>query len=679
MASNSSRRSSSEADYREIYEATVHDRLRDGIEAYARRKKPRWGQHQIYTHQRDTELTRIATTLSKDVGIEPRMLADIDPRLDPQNEAFDFRFWASTFIQLVREDGFKGASVGVSFRSLSVVGMGSSLALQPTLASPWIALARLPMLLMNRRRDAKIILNNFQGSIKSGEMLIVLGRPGSGCTTLLKAISGRLDGLHKSADSIISYDGIPQDIFVKNFRGRAVYNQENDEHFPFLTVGQTLHFAACSTTPQTRIQGVDREGHAKHMVEVVMRIFGLSHARNTRVGNDAVRGVSGGERKRVSIAEMALARSSIAVWDNSTRGLDSATALEFVRSLRTLADVAGVTQAVAPYQASQSIYDLFDKVIVLYEGRQVFFGPIEAARPYFERMGWYCPPRQTTPDFLTSISNPSERRALPDFADKIPTTAAEFEQYWLQSEEYRACMAELTQREEEVEQEDRLRVLRDAHAQSQAHHTREKSPYLLSVWMQLRLCMKRSTQLLWNDRGSTISLAMGRVILALIVGSIYFGTPDTTASLSSRGAIIFLATLMNALMAVTEIGALFAKRGIVQKQNNFAFYHPFADALAAYIVDIPVKFVISTLFNVVYYFLAGLRMDASSFFIFLLFNFIGTLMMSAIFRSIGAASKQLPLAYAIAGIGILIMIIYTGFTLQTTYMHPWFRVSLCPF
>src|ERR1700731_483315 len=118
-------------------------------------------------------------------------------------------------------------------------------------------------------------------------------------------------------------------------------------------------------TPQNRFGNYSREDWAKYIAKIVMTIFGLSHTRNTKVGNDFVRGVSGGERKRVSIAEMALAGSPIAAWDNSTRGLDAATALEFVRSLRVASDIGGMTQAVAVYQASQSIYDVFDKAIVL--------------------------------------------------------------------------------------------------------------------------------------------------------------------------------------------------------------------------------------------------------------------------------------------------------------------------
>jgi len=89
-----------------------------------------------------------------------------------------------------------------------------------------------------------------------------------------------------------------------------------DKHFPHLTVGQTLEFAAAARTPSHRIQGMSRSQYCKHMVQVVMAIFGISHTYNTKVGNDFVRGVSGGERKRVSLAEMMVAGVPFSAWDN---------------------------------------------------------------------------------------------------------------------------------------------------------------------------------------------------------------------------------------------------------------------------------------------------------------------------------------------------------------------------
>jgi ATP-binding cassette subfamily G (WHITE) protein 2 (PDR) len=180
---------------------------------------------------------------------------------------------------------------------------------------------------------------------------------------------------------------------------------------------------------------MSRQEFVKHITQVIMAVYGLSHTYNTKVGDDFVRGVSGGERKRVSIAEMALSGSPFAAWDNSTRGLDSATALTFTKSLRQTANLVGSSHAVAIYQASQAIYDLFDKAVVLYEGREIFFGSTKRAKQYFEEMGWYCPPRQTTGDFLTSVTNPSERQAKEGCDKKVPRTPDDFERIWRNSPE----------------------------------------------------------------------------------------------------------------------------------------------------------------------------------------------------------------------------------------------------
>lgn len=143
-----------------------------------------------------------------------------------------------------------------------------------------------------------------------------------------------------------------------HFRGEIVYQAETDIHFPHLTVGQTLLLAALASTPKNRLPGVSRQLYAQTLRDVVMAIFGISHTINTKVGSDLVRGVSGGERKRVSIAEATLTQSGIQCWDNSTRGLDSATALEFARIVRLSTQLGGTASIVAMYQASQPAYDV---------------------------------------------------------------------------------------------------------------------------------------------------------------------------------------------------------------------------------------------------------------------------------------------------------------------------------
>lgn len=143
-----------------------------------------------------------------------------------------------------------------------------------------------------------------------------------------------------------------------SFRGEVIYQAETETHFPQLTAGDTLYFAAQARAPANRFPGVSRQQYAEHMRDVVMAVFNLSHTFNTKVGNEYIRGVSGGERKRISIAETALSGSPLQCWDNSTRGLDSSTALEFVKTLRLSTQYSGSTAIVAIYQASQDIYDV---------------------------------------------------------------------------------------------------------------------------------------------------------------------------------------------------------------------------------------------------------------------------------------------------------------------------------
>ncbi|KAI5310105.1 hypothetical protein KEM55_001631, partial [Ascosphaera atra] len=147
--------------------------------------------------------------------------------------------------------------------------------------------------------------------------------------------------------------------------------------------------------------------------DLLLKMFNIEHTRDTIVGNQFIRGISGGERKRVSIAEMMVTQATVLAWDNSTRGLDSSTALDFVKSLRIMTDVKKTTTFVSLYQASENIYHQFDKVLLLDEGRQVFFGRISEARSYFEGLGYKEQPRQTTPDYLTGCTDPFERQFVP--------------------------------------------------------------------------------------------------------------------------------------------------------------------------------------------------------------------------------------------------------------------------
>jgi len=122
---------------------------------------------------------------------------------------------------------------------------------------------------------------------------------------------------------------------------------------------------------------------------------------------------------------------------------DSANAIEFCKTLRMSADLGGTTSCVAIYQAPQSAYDVFDKVVVLYEGYQIYFGRTSDAKSYFEDMGFVCPGRQTDGDFLTSMTSRDERIVRPGWESRVPKTASEFAQVWKASRERQLLLAQI--------------------------------------------------------------------------------------------------------------------------------------------------------------------------------------------------------------------------------------------
>lgn len=280
------------------------------------------------------------------------------------------------------------------------------------------------------------------------------------------------------------------------------------QHFPQLSVGDTLTFAARARRPRVLPPGLSTTVFANHLRDVVMAMFGISHTINTRVGNEFIRGVSGGERKRVTIAEAALSGAPLQCWDNSTRGLDSANAIEFCKTLRLQCGLFNNTAVVSIYQAPQSAYDLFDKATVLYEGRQIYFGKIDDAKRYFIDLGFECPARQTTPDFLTSMTSPIERIVRPGMEGKAPRTPDEFAACWRNSDQYKTLQAEIEMYKDAHPINGPDAEAFRAHKQAQqAKGQRAKSPFTLSFLQQVSLCLWRAYKRLIGDPSLSISVS----------------------------------------------------------------------------------------------------------------------------------------------------------------------------
>lgn len=630
------------------------------------------GEEQV--HDEVLQLARRLTTQSHQGGSAPLFPLAEDGPLDPNSPKFNAKKWAKAFFKARTESlgGTPPKTTGVAFKNLNVYGFGSDTDFQKSVGNIFLDAGTLAKKLLNRSQKRVDILHDLEGVVHSGEMLCVLGPPGSGCSTFLKTIAGDTHGFHIESKSTVNYQGIHPKQIQTAFRGEAIYTAEVDHHFPQLTVGDTLYFAAAARCPKNIPAGVNRKEYIGHLRDVIMAMFGISHTKNTRVGNDFVRGVSGGERKRVTIAEASLSYSPLQCWDNSTRGLDSANAVEFCRTLRTQADVMGCTSFVAIYQAPQDAYDLFEKVLVLYKGRQIFFGKASRAKEYFEELGFVCPEQQTTADFLTSMTSPSERIIRPGWDDKTPRSPEEFAQMWKQSRDRELLMEEI---EDYVVRHpfhgEHYDKFLESRRMDQSSAQRVKSPFTLSYLQQMNLTMGRSFLMLRTDPSLTITMLVTNFLQAIIISSIFYNLPGTTSSLQSRAVLLFFLILMNAFSSILEIINLYAKRKIIEKHARYALYHPSAEALSSMVVDLPYKIVNSLFTNIAMYFMGNLRREPGAFFFFLLIIFSTTLVMSMLFRLIGSVTKSIAQAMAPSAIILLGLILYTGFTIPVQYMRSW--------
>ncbi|KAH0589276.1 hypothetical protein H2248_005039 [Termitomyces sp. 'cryptogamus'] len=581
-------------------------------------------------------------------------------------EKFDLQETLRALVRKREEAHIMPRTLGVVFSDLDVVGLGASNTYQPTLGSLFSYKTIQANISSVRHPSVRKILSGFEGVIKPGEMLLVLGRPGSGCTTFLKTMANRREEYHVVSGQI-HYDSLSPEDIKNHYRGDVQYCPEDDIHFPALSVEYTLKFAAKTRAPHVDI-GISKSVYNNQVTDILTTVFGLMHARKTPVGDAMIRGISGGEKKRVSIAEVFATRPCLGAWDNSTRGLDSSTALEYVRALRTVTDTFRSTTTVSLYQAGENLYRHFDKVCVIYEGKMAYFGPTNQARQYFIDMGYEPANRQTTSDFLVSVTDPNARIVRPGITS-LPRTAGEFAQYFKKSSFGIANRNEINDYTSQFVGKRNIALAYKESAQAEhAKYTRPASPYITSIPMQIQAVMLRQVQILRGNRFVVGLNAFLHVFQALIVGSAFINTPDDTSTFFSRGSVLFFAILFAAFMTMAEIPALYAQRPIVHKHKIAALYHPFIEALSLTLIDVPITFITTFLYAIILYFMIGLQRTAGQFFIFLLFMFSMLITMKAWFRAVAAAFKSEAPAQTLAGLSVFAFSLYTGFQIPKPTM-----------
>jgi ABC-type multidrug transport system ATPase subunit len=566
-------------------------------------------------------------TVHRELTNQSRRKSDVEI-----GEDFDLTDFLSEQHSQIVEAGLKPKNMGVVWKNLTIEGLGADAKVIPTNYT-WIStFVQFWKWGKHTGTDFTILKEN-GGFCKSGEMLLVLGRPGAGCTSLLRVLSN-MRASYTKIEGDVSYGGIEAQEFGKHFRGEVCYNEEEDLHYPTLTTEQTLRFALKNKTPGRRLPGESKSEFIDKVLYMLGNMLGLTKQMNTMVGNAFVRGLSGGERKRLSIAEQMTTRSSINCWDCSTRGLDASSALDYVRSLRIMTDIMNKTTIATLYQASDSIFHLFDKVMVLDEGRCIYFGPSSGAKNYFTDMGFYCPGRKSTPDFLTGLCNMNEREVRKGFNGKVPLNSVQFEKVYKESDMYAKMMGEMDEYEKKIQEDKPYESFREAVRDAHQKRASKRSPFVASYYQQIKSLTIRQFQLIYGDKGALVSRFGGVIVKGLIMASVFYMMPTDAAGAFSRGGAFLFSLLFNALIAQSELAAFMQGRRVLEKHKHFALYHPSAFYFAQVIADLPLALSQVMIFNLCVYFLMGLVLDAGRVCILLFIIHLYLILTLFFFRSI---------------------------------------------
>ncbi|GAA5846326.1 hypothetical protein JCM5353_001490 [Sporobolomyces roseus] len=577
------------------------------------------------------------------------------------------------------EAGMHRKVVGVSWTDLTVVGAGGMKIFIRTFPDAVKEAVLWPVIKFWKitksgpfKASPRNLLESFDGCLKPGELCLVLGRPGSGCTTFLKTIANQRGG-YLAVNGDVDYGGISAEGMRKRYRGEVAYNQEDDNHLANLTVAQTLMFALRLKTPGNLLPGHSTKSFQKEILDVLVNMLGIPHTKNTKVGSAYVRGVSGGERKRVSIAEMMATRAVVQSWDNSTRGLDASTALDYAKSLRILADIQQSALFTSLYQAGEGIFDVCDKVLVIDQGRQVYFGPAKEARPYMMSLGYADLPRQTSADYLTGCTDPNERQMQPGRSEAdVPSTPDQLAEAFRKSEIHARMVAERDAFKAQCQSDDaQRREFENAVVTGKRKGVGKKSVYTASFPAQVSALVRRQFQLRAQDRVDFIVSYTTSIVVALITGGVYFMMPETASGAFTRGGAIFIALLFNSFQAFNELPTQMMGRGITWRHKQFAFHRPSAVTISQTIADAPNNAFQILLFCIIVYFMGGFVYTAGAFFSFYIIVLSTYFALAGFFRLLGTLCANYDQASRLASVIITLMITYSGYLIPIFSQKRW--------
>jgi ABC-type multidrug transport system permease subunit len=308
---------------------------------------------------------------------------------------------------------------------------------------------------------------------------------------------------------------------------------------------------------------------------------------------------------------------------------------------------------------------------VLDEGKEIFYGKREEARPFMESLGFLCDDSANVADFLTGVTVPSERGIKAGCEQSFPRTADAVRERYLESDIHHRMQAEYAFPESQLAKSG-TRGFVESVAQEKSDHLSKGSQFTVPLFHQITTAVRRQYQILWGDRATFIIKQLITIVLSLSTGSLFYNAPDNSSGLFVKGGTLFISVLAFGLMAMSEVTDSFSGRPVLAKHKDFALYHPAAFCFAQITADIPIIASQVTTFSLIMYFMVGLTQTASAYFTYWIILFTLSMCMTALFRMIGAAFDGFDDASKLSGFLVSALITYAGYMIPKTGMHPCF-------
>ncbi|VAI89879.1 unnamed protein product [Triticum turgidum subsp. durum] len=391
------------------------------------------------------------------------------------------------------------------------------------------------------------------------------------------------------------------------------------------------------------------------------QILGLDICADTIVGDQMQRGISGGQKKRVTTGEMIVGPTKVLFMDEISTGLDSSTTFQIVKCLQQIVHLGEATILMSLLQPAPETFELFDDIILLSEGQIVYQGPRDYVLEFFESCGFHCPERKGTADFLQEVTSKKDQ-----------------EQYWADRQRpYRyISVSEFAQRFKRyhvgLQLENHLSVPFDKSRRHQAALVFSK--HSVSTQELLKVSFEKEWLLIKRNSFFYIFKTIQLIIVALIASTVFLRTQMHTTNLDDGfvyiGALIFT-LVVNMFNGFAELSLTITRLPVFYKHRDLLFYPAWIFTLPNVVLTIPFSIIETTVWVVVTYYTMGFAPEADRFFKQLLLVFLIQQMAAGLFRAIAALCRSMIIAQTGGALFLLFFFSLGGFLLPKDFIPKW--------